>query len=266
MAKKKTCSPFEWKAWAFKTGELRSWRLGPLKLWAAFQDGEWKLAWIRGEVPEGKRGQSPLPPGSEWERWTAPESVKALRFTPSLPDLPLVAQPAIPFRILPSESARIYVSTPVWARVSLADESDRTLVEIPSDLLSKTWSGSMTRGTVAFWTRTRARRSHEPSTTQEHIVTSPVTLANESKDALCVEKIHLRLPHLSVYSGKGALWTDGARIVFKGNGEYEAIREEGEAPPECPGALLLAGPRTTPKSGLASLSFSPLKAITELGF
>jgi hypothetical protein len=266
MAKKKARRSFEWKVWTFKPGELRSWPLGPLKLWAALQDGEWKLAWIRGEVPKTKHGSSPLPPGSDWERWAAPESAKALRLTPSLPELPLVAQPAIPFRILPSESARIYVSTPVGVRVSLADDSDRSLVEIPSDLLSKTWSGSLTRGTVAYWTRTRARRNHEPSAVEEHRVTSPVTLANESKDALHVEKIHLRMPHLSVYSGKGTLWTDATRIVFRGKRESEAIHEGGEAPAECPDALLLAGPRTPPKSGLASLSFSPLKAITEPGF
>ncbi|MHC4600931.1 MAG: DUF432 domain-containing protein [Planctomycetota bacterium] len=266
MAKKKIRAPFEWKAWTFKTGELRSWRMGPLQLWAALQDREWKLAWKRGENVETKRGSTPLPPGAAWERWVAPESSNGLRFSPALADLPLVAQPVVPFRILPSESARIYVNTPVSVRVSLADDSDRTLLEIHTERLSKTWNGSMTRGTVAYWTRTHVRRNHEPSTIEEHFVTSPIMLANDSKEALRVQKIHVRLPHLSVYAGKGALWTDASRIVFKGTEESQTIREEGEPPPECPGALLLTGPRATPKSGLASLSSSPLKAITELGF
>ncbi|MHC4780252.1 MAG: hypothetical protein ACYTFG_16915, partial [Planctomycetota bacterium] len=152
MAKKKQSGPFEWREWTFDPGELRSWRLGPMHVWAALQDGEWKISWRRDASLLVKKAVPPLPPSTDWERWTAPKDVSSLRLAPGLPDLPMVARPEVPFMILPSESARIYVSTPVWVHVQLGDDTGRKLVEIPSVILSKTWSGTLTEGTVAYWT------------------------------------------------------------------------------------------------------------------
>lgn len=264
MAQDRSFGPIEWREWDFeKTGE-RSWEIGPLRLWARRTAAEWHLSWARFPDPK-ERAKADAPSDAAWWRWTAPEGT-LLKIAPCLPALALVAAPQNPFRILPGERARVYVSVPVGVRASVPGEKDLPLVEVPTEGLSRTWIGTPQKGELAWWTRTRARRDPAADPALPHIATAPLVLSNRSAESLLIEKIFLRLPFLSVFEAGEELWTDASHIIHKGPGEYETVQEEGEPPDERTDGRLLAAPRARPKTGLAALSFSPLKALSELGF
>jgi hypothetical protein len=263
MAKSKVPAPLTWESWELAEGERRSWAFGPLRIWAEAAEKEWKLAWsLLDDVR--KRRSAPPPPDPEWARWAAPGRDSVLQFSPVLPDLPLVARPENPFRILPNERARVFVSVPAWVRVTAGRDAHHVLVDVPSRVLSKSWLGSPTEGELCLWTRTRARR--EWGDTPEHIVTAPLVLANRSRETLRVEKVFIRLPHLSVYDAEGVLWADTTHVAYTGTDETDTVKEEGEAPLEAPEAARLSPPRSRPREGLMAFSFSPLRLFSEWGF
>lgn len=263
MAQQKGPSPIEWREWEFGTTPERSFTVGTLRIWARRTLDEWRLAWSTFGSDKDMAKADP-PPDEKWWRWVAQEG-SSLKLSPCLPDQKLVASPQNPIRILPSEQARVYISVPVWVRASLPGSKETALVEIPCADLKRTWIGKPIEGEIAWWASTRARRELAACDSSPETITAPLVLLNRSSETLLVGKIFLRLPFLSVFGSGGGLWTDASHIIYKGPGEYETVQEEGETPEELQDGKLMTAPRARPKTGLATLDFSQLKAFAGLG-
>lgn len=243
-------------------------RVGPLTLWARGEGDEIRLAhasghWMR---PEPGAGDAPPPDDRDWVRWPVGEGVGRLVLSPALPPRTVVVEPELSFRLPPGGRARIFVRVPLWARVRVAGPGGATLTEVPSVVLSDTWWGGFTEGELCYWLPTSARRRVSPEVFTPNVAVCPLQLSNRSGGELAVERIALRVAHLSLFSDEGRLWADETRVRYRGVEEGSEIDFAGGRPEEAPGAVPVAPPRRSPPArGLRARTFARLRALSGLG-
>lgn len=243
--------------------------IGPLELWVRFRAGEIWLAHASGDWTRSGGDPAREPPSDEegWVRWPVPEGTGGLRLSPVFPPRTLVVKPELSFRLLPHSGARIYVRVPLWARVeATGGEEDVTLTEVPSVVLSDTWWGEFTDGELCYWLPTSARRSVGPDLFAPHRAVCPLDLSNRSEGELEVEKIALRVAHLSVFRGAQGLWSDVTRVRYRGENEGSDIDVAGRAPEEAGSeARRVTPPRTPLTKSFRTRTFSRLRTLSGLG-
>jgi hypothetical protein len=89
-------------------------------------------------------------------------------------------------------------------------------------------------------------------------------LTNHSRDDLVVEKLVLRVEHLSIYERNGELWAEEVKVNYHGEEESSEILMDDEPPVEARGAREISPPRTLTRSFRAR-TFARLKALSGLG-
>ena len=199
----------------------------------------------------------------DWTRW-ATASDGAVLLAPVLPDRPAVVVPEVPFHLPPGARARVYVRIPLWARLALADGPDVTLVEIPSIVMSDTWWGDFVSGELAFWLPTQARRTLSDDVFEPHLVICPLELRNDSDDVLPVERIAVRVAHMTIFQDENGLWANEMRVRYEKDAEGSRI-EMGVGPPgEAVDATPIAPPRRRPERGFRALTFGRLLQAANL--
>lgn len=269
--------PAPWGRHPLPDDEPLSLELGPLLLrarrragevWLAHEPGDWTRA---GRAAAGARtGAGPAGGGEDpedWVRWPLPDAGTELELTPILPTRPLVAEPEFAFRLLPRARARIFVRVPLWVRVSVPLEGEaRELTEVPTVTLSDTWWGTPTEGELCWWLSTTARREVTSEVFEPHVAVCPLALVNRSDDELPVEKIAVRVAHLTLFSDEGRLWADGTRIRYRGVEEGSDLEFSGRPPDEAPDAVRVVEPREeAPSRGFHARTFARLKSLPGLG-
>lgn len=241
-------------------------RVGPLVLWARAPEGEMWLAHRSGDWTRSAKepAREPSSEHEDWVRWPVPEGTDRISLSPIFPPRSVVAEPELSFRLLPRAGARVFVRVPLWVRVEIA--GPRHLTEIPSVVLSDTWWGSFTDGELCYWLATTARRRVPADVFAPHLAVCPLQLSNDSDEELQVEKIALRVAHLSVFDREGRFWADETRVRYRGADEGSHIQSSGKPPAEESEATLVAPPRTKPPArGFRALTFARLKALSGLG-
>ena len=257
--------PSPWGEHAIGREEPLALRLGPLALWLKAEAGEVRMAHAagrrRGTGDEPSRG--PPPEDTEWIRWPVPTSTDRVRFFPVLPPRPVVVEPDLSFRLLAGARARVFVRVPLWVRVELEGRPDVGLTEVPSVLLSDTWWGSLADGELCYGLRTTARREVTSEIFSPHLVVCPLQLANGAQTELAVEKIAVRVDHLSLFADEGRLWADVTRVRYRGVEEGSDIEMSGTMPAEAPDAVRVAAPRVPPPPrGFRARTFARLRALS----
>lgn len=217
-----------WGTFEFEIRRPRRWRIGPLELWLARLDGEWRVGqrWhgdpmsaeleVAAEVEAELALGEDLPEELERRRYLVAEA-KQLRLTPRVADRPIVTRPEKPLILPAGQRATLYVASPSW--VELATGEGAFLCEIPSWLPSGTWFGESTLdGQLCYATRTRARLdSHGQGPGPR--VTTAVEVRNTHHEPLRLERIALPLPQMSVFRGHdGTLWTEAVRVDHEPGG------------------------------------------------
>lgn len=244
-------------------------RVGPLSLWARGREDEVWLAHAPGDWARRRREEDrePPPEDEEWVRWPVGGSARRVRLSPVFPSRPLVVKPELSFRLVPGTEARIYVRPPLWAAVTVPGDEDRQLTEVPTVELSDTWWGEFDAGELGYWLPTGARRTPPgPEGFEPHQAVCPVDLANRSDDVLEVEKIALRVGHLSIYRGEGGLWANSTRVRYRGSDEASEVDVAGRAPEEAGrDAVRVAAPREPVTRGFRARTFSRLRVLSGLG-
>jgi hypothetical protein len=91
-----------------------------------------------------------------------------------------------------------------------------------------------------------------------------VQLDNLSEDDLQVEKLSLRVEHLSVYEKEGWLWAEEVRVEYHGEDEGTDIHMDDVPPPEAAGAREISGARVQGRSFKAR-TFARLRALSGWG-
>nr|NIP60435.1 hypothetical protein [Gemmatimonadota bacterium]NIR80852.1 hypothetical protein [Gemmatimonadota bacterium]NIT89671.1 hypothetical protein [Gemmatimonadota bacterium]NIU33451.1 hypothetical protein [Gemmatimonadota bacterium]NIU37737.1 hypothetical protein [Gemmatimonadota bacterium] len=160
---------------------------------------------------------------------------------------------------------RIYVRVPLWVRVELHGGATMRLTEIPSVILSDTWFGDFMEGELCYFQPTTARREVRPEHFDDHLAVCPILLSNRSQDPLAVEKLALRVAHLSIFRRGRELWADETRVRYRGDEAGSEIRSAHSPPSEAPDATLLTPPRTPADRGFRARTFSRLKGLSGLG-
>jgi hypothetical protein len=227
--------------------------IGPLALKLRRMSGE---LWVSG-APAGDAAEG------AWTRWAAPPEFE-VAVLPTLPDRPAVVAPEVPFHLPPGARARIYVRIPLWARIAFADRPEVTLTEMPSIAMSDTWWGDLVEGELAFWLPTRARRSVESDLPTTHLVRCPLELQNDSEDVLAVEKLAVRVMHMTIYRSSSGLWANETRARYEREGEGSRIDMGDGPPPEAGDSSPIMLPREKPERGLRALTFGRLKQAAGL--
>jgi hypothetical protein len=170
---------------------------------------------------------------------------RPLRITPQLANRPVVARPRVPAELLPRESTTLLVSTVLWARFGIGEQ---TLVELPSALLSDTWFGADTRhGELCYAGQTRARLRMDNVPEGPFRAVTAVTIRNEGDDNLKLERINVPVPHLTLFCDGERFWTSELTVVREKNLATAKLHIEARPPAN---AITVAQPRRPIRGGV----------------
>ncbi len=251
-------------------------RIGPRDFWLRAQDGE---IWVAHSAPPPLDMASvdpsllgplePEPPESvEWARWATPGGETEILMRPAFPERPLVLQPERPFRLLSGAAARVFVRVPLQIRLELPlakQESTLLLDELPSIAMSDTWWGDVMEGELGWWLPTSARREMRAELHHPHLAVCPLHLQNRSGTDLAVDKLAVRVVHLSLFRHGDELWGDESSVVYQGSAEGSRIEMSGRPPPEADEGRLVAGPRIRSQQGFRARTFHRLMTLSPGG-
>lgn len=243
-----------WGDVALHAGDETTQRLGELTL---------RLRRTRDEVWfHGTHGDPDDAEPEEWNRWALePDEHVALR--PRLPDRLVVVSTEQPFHLPPHGRARVYLRIPLFvALVRAGWETETTLTQFPTMVLSDTWWGTFTAGELGYWITTKARREVSDDLFDPSLAVCAVDLTNEAGEPLAVERFAVRVAHLTLFARGNQVWTDEVRVRYEGAPEGSEIRYTGQAPDRAGTVDKLAPPREPPPRGLTALTFGRLRAIS----
>ena len=240
--------------------------VGPVTLWIRTLRNEIRVASHHrddGPLPE----DGAPPEEADWSRWAFQDGEEhTLRLSPALPDRMLVVKMEQPFTLLSRAEARIYMRVGAWIRVEAVGAGESyTLTEIPTERLSDTWWGDFLGGETAYWLTTKARRELTDDLFEPWRVMCVLQLANGSRDDLPVEKLGLRVDHLSVFESGDRLWAEETVVAYRGEDEGSDIRMDDRPPAEADDAREITAARIQSR-GFRVRTFSRLKALSPFGF
>lgn len=249
-------------------GQVVRFDIGPLALWVRRVENE---LWLASRQEDD--GQGPMPEGrdtpedTEWRRWAFEDRPHQIRLAPVFPNRMMVVKTEYPFTLLRRAEARIYMRVGAWVRIQAVDpegSSSVTLAEIPTEVFSDTWWGDFQEGELGYWLTTKARRELQDDLFEPHLVMAVLQLSNRSTDDLAVEKLALRVEHLSIYEQDGRLWAEETKITYQGEDLGSDIQMDDRPPREAEGAREITPARAQTR-GFRSRTFARLKALSPFG-
>lgn len=267
-----------WGAHPVKEDSAGRWRIGPLNLFAHRRRHEWRIAVAQDEDPFDARieVEVPFPPEDipdleDAARFGFTRSPDAIHFIPVLADRSVVLRPEHTLHIPPGESVSVFVSTPLWLRMSFnpnalqqsarGDESGMklggVLHEVPTFRPSDTWFGPTTlAGELCYASRTRAHVSVEDITPHPHRARTVVQVKNRAEDPLRLDRLSVPVRHLSLYaSDDNSLWTERVTLTRERDGGLAALRVGEGAPPETRNAVKLTEARERMETNVVVRAF-----------
>lgn len=238
------------------------WRIGALCLTVERAFGEWRVwyqqepAAVDGPVSFQADVAAPEEPAA---RYVVDDRSPRLSLQPLLPDRSVVARPASPLFVPAGESARLYVSIPLWVRLEVGEPRKR-LIEIPTFRLSDTWFGPNTReGEYCYALRSRCRLQLHSEQLQPYRAVAPLVIRNHYHEPLALESVNVPVRQLSLFVGPdGLFWTNELAQERSEDGDIAALRFASGPPGEARDAQPVAGPRDTPARPVAIRAFSAL--------
>lgn len=241
-------------------GETLSLSVGPVHL---------RIRRVENEIWIAHRhdGDGPAPEeAADWSRWALRKgSEPQLRLSPALPDRMMVVKVEQPFTLLSRAEARIYSRVGAWIRLEVVGERGTwRLTEIPTERLSDTWWGDYRGGETAYWLATKARRQLTDDLFEPWRIMCTLQLSNLSEDDLPVEKLGLRVEHLSVFEKDGRLWAEETQVAYQGEDEGSDIRMDDLPPREAEGAREVT-PARTQSTGFRARTFARLRSLSPFG-
>ena len=223
--------------------------LGSLSMTLGHGDDEWmlKIDSTEESVNGGDNTRLDIRKGSPKEvdeRFVHAGDSNRMKLSPLLADRSVVIRPRQPVFLLGGQSITLYLSTPIWLKVEIADPPV-LLTEFPVVRLSDTWFGSSTRqGEICYAGRTHARHKLAELPQRPHRAITPMTIRNETVEPIPLEKISLPVPLLSLYGADdGSLWTQRVTLTLEGGTEQARVKVDSNLPEVQRKLERLAGPR-----------------------
>lgn len=247
------------------TDEPRLTQIGRLRLRERFDGRDFWLASDYSDIGDGKTGNE----GEvklQWLRWPLNADYDQVAHRPVFPDRPVVVETEVPLCLTPGGTTKVYARCPVWARIELPGKDDPLIIEeLPTAPLSNTWFGDFIEGTLGYWVSSRTRTRIEPDPSQPWMAICPILIHNTSDIELKIERLCLRVEHLSLFAAGGQLWADETRVTYRGLDKISRIQNMGTAPEEAEGAILATAPREPMGNGITAKTFASLKALSHGG-
>jgi hypothetical protein len=247
--------------------EVARWEIGPLRLWLQRSASEWRLAneWGDNDDAVGwSLVRDAVWPGEDLkcERFAVTETGSRVQLRPLPADRPVVARPRTPFRVLPAQQSRVFMSAPLWIEIRVGS-GGLALREISTKRLSDTWFGATTRdGELCYALKTHARTRLEEMPRAAHRLLTPVVIENRSTEPLVVERLNLPAPFLSVYGGAaGGAWSEEVHMVWSENGDLAELDLRDGPPLEAEGGTRLSAPRQIAAKGHLFRAFGSLLGL-----
>ncbi len=246
--------------------KMGQWQFGPLTLHVARKGHEWRLAHEYSEDPLTAAVGVDVPIeshdllGTETvRRFGVSNPSCKITMTPQLADRSVVTRPEHPFVVPPGEASIVYVTSPLWVRVTYGDE-DRLLTEIPTYRPSDTWFGPPTkRGELAYATRTFCRTTVEELPMRPHRAYTRVIIENRSPAPLDFVEVSLPMPRFDLYRARtGAFWTQDVGLLRESHDDFAALRLDAKRPGAAPEAKLVTPARQPSESNLMVRAFNSL--------
>ena len=263
-----------WGGMQLELGEPRQLRIGPLLLSIQRLPGEWRVAQSVAppsveEADDGAEQEAPADLiGLEGlQRFAVAGEQSSISVLPALADRAVVTRPEHPFHLPAGEEVAVFVSTPLWVRLSVGDPPT-TLAEIPVTRPSDTWFGPSTReGELCYAGRAFLRLSLDNIPVRPHRAVTTLLLRNRAEDELYLRALKLPVDHLALYAASdGRVWTQD--ITMERSEEVTAAKVLGstmgavrlrDAPPRlAPEAHRITTPRQDAAGNLATRAFSAL--------
>jgi len=142
-------------------------------------------------------------------------SSNSLVFSPALQEKPLVFK-SNKISIFPGQSLTFYVKIPLVLQVYYSRKKDENLMrEIPFKELTNTWFGEPDKGELAYSVGSEFSLSPEEAGLSVYEAVCPVRVHNSSKTMLEIERLILRVNHLTLYKNRDNLITDLIKIDYK---------------------------------------------------
>ena len=240
--------PNWWGNYAIAEKELRYWRIGPSTLWIQRLVHEWRVyhsqrpdAIDSSLVVYALTSLGDIEPFAVLNRFVFSRVGEKISLLPSLADRAVVVRPEDPLSIMSGEEATLYVSTPLWIRIT-AENSNKVLLEVPSYRPSDTWFGTSTlEGELCYASRTSGRLELADLPFRPHRATTPIRLQNRTKETLRLERIKVPVKYLALFQGEDTfLWTQTATLICEGGGDMAAL-QLGRRPPKEAGQVIKIG-------------------------
>jgi hypothetical protein len=254
-----------WGRFEVAANGTRSWRIGPLQLFAHRSRQEWRLSWtevgdpLDTTVATDEVEQRPDDEGMKVARFAFRQTGDALELAPRLADRPVVVWPDTPLYVPAGEEAVLYVSTTLWIDVRTAD-TGKQLLELPAYRPSDTWFGPSPRsGELCYASRSLARLRFEDVVQRPHRAVSPVTVRIRAQDSFLIERLSVPVRLLPLYlADNGQFWTPPLVMERNVDGRQVALRfEEFSLPPGLK-ATRVSEPREQPDKNVLLKAFDRL--------
>lgn len=239
--------PSFWKSHLLKADETLVLGCGPLTIYVEKREADWLFASHTHEAhdfeieAEARGSARPEKDSREWTRWPMPADQQELHLRPLMQDRPILVRPETPIGLARGSEVRFYVAVPV--NVSIEIGSGRAPVQLtsfPTVRLSDTWFGNTVEGEYCYAHHTPLRRDLENVEQSVHLAVCPVTITNESREPLKIERFCLRVPQLALYESQGRLWASTVNVVNRTKDEQAEISFERRAPKEVPDARMVS--------------------------
>lgn len=241
-------------------------RVGPLSLTVHRSAREWLIRQqSTGDVyadqvtMEHRQGRRAEPEDRDEQRFVVSDDSPALNIAVRLPDRAIVSRPLTPLSIPAGETARLYLSFPLWVGIAVG-EPPRHLLEFPSLRLSDTWFGENTlEGVLCYAARSRCRLDLAEHPHLPYRAITPLIIRNQADDTLLLEKVRLPVSTLGLYrDSDGRFWTQEVTLSRRAKGGMADLALGTGPPAEASGARRIAEPRETPQRNTLVRAFSAL--------
>lgn len=220
-----------------RLSEQGCWHLGigPLSIYLERTQGEWLVGQQRHPDSEllHQVVQQPLearPDDITFQRYVFRKAPLDFCLQPRLMDRAVVVKTRQPVFIPPGESINFYISTPLCVRLLLGNQVQ--LQEWPVLRLSDTWFGPSTRiGELCYAAKTHARHSLDEVPLRPHRAVTPLTISNQDKSILSIDKVSLPVPLLSLFERSDhTLWTEAVTLVHQAEQPLAKFKIERKLP------------------------------------
>jgi hypothetical protein len=229
-----------------------------LRIRALQRDSDLLLMEQRGENSAGL--QIDAEPETGFRRYAFQHPVESIHVQPRTPNRPLVVQPLHPLHLAPKAKVDFYVSIPIDIQISTGEKKASQILErLPAEILSDTWFGTPTDGTLCYALKSRARRecqSINAETTARALC--KIQIHNKSSILLHCTRFCLRLDRCHLWQSGSTLWTSSVQISYNGIEQLSAIDYSEKAPSEALHAVKIANSEETPLRGLIRRTFAGL--------